>query len=349
MKKVILLWLIISCVNFSFAQNKTKSTVLVKKVAGRYLTIYLPPNYSVAAKYKTVYFLDGNAIFNIKPDFEKLLNNLIKSKTITPIVLVGIHSTLSRTSDLVPYFDKKIIDYSGQYRPNAKLFSKFIQNEVIPYIDENFAVSKSNKDKALFGFSYGGLFTLWEISNNQNSWGMIASNSPSFWVKEYQIYKDIENFELKTNKIWFDIGTGEWNVIFPLIKILNKKGLKQGEDFFYYEVPKARHLYGDLLNRIKNPLIVFAGNQNYNPKKCKINVEFIKSYNTTKVYKRINPILILENGVKHSLSTSAKYEMLTKKDGIIYSDGSFEFLRQKPFKVKISFKNFEKIIKIPPQ
>jgi enterochelin esterase-like enzyme len=268
-----------------------KSKVIIERIGDRFVSIYLPPGYNDSQNYKVVYMLDGNAIFGIKPDLEKLLNRLIAKNKIDPIVLVGVHSTLNRTSDLVPYFDQEIIDYGGPYRPNAALFSKELHDVIMPQIESKYAVSSNAMDKALFGFSHGALFSLWEVSGNQKTWGMVASMSPSYWVKDYQIYKDIKEKGLTTSKIWYDVGTGEWHVIYQLIGILNEQGLEYGREHFYYEDKDAEHLYGHMLERLPYPLMIFAGGNDYTPVGMKIIPEYIPSRRTTKIYQLKKPAL----------------------------------------------------------
>lgn len=343
MKNVFFIF-ILGLFNALIYSQSNKSNVVLNNVDGRYISIYTPPNYNNKQLYKTVYVLDGNAVFKNELNFEKLLNKLIRNNKIEPIVVVGIHSSINRRSDFTPYYDSEMIDYSGGYKTNAVLFSKFIHTSLIPFIESNYSVSKKDHNRALFGFSLGGLFSLWEVTGNQKRWGMIASNSPSFWVKDYQIYKDISKNTIKTSKIWFDIGTGEWINVYSLIQVLERKKLKHGEDFYYYEIPNAKHTYEDLIRRIHNPLIVFAGSQYFDPIKLEVIVEFIPSVRQKRVIKRINPIIELKNGVKYSLSTSAKYKLLNDNDGIVYDDGRFEFYSKKPLKVRVQYKEFDKIV-----
>jgi enterochelin esterase-like enzyme len=332
-----------------FSNDLTRSKVVTEKAGNRYLSIYFPPGFSPDESLKVVYMLDGNALFGIKPDLEKLLNRLIQKKRISPIVLVGVHSTFQRTSDLVPYYDKDIVDYGGPYRPNASLFSKELHEVIIPHMEKKYGVSKSSDDRALYGFSHGGLFTLWEASGNGKSWGMIGSMSPSFWVKDYQVLKDVTENGVATKKVWFDVGTGEWQIIYNLIDLLSEKGLVYGRDQFYYEDPGAEHLYRHMLERLVNPLIAFCGSQDYEPIDLELLSEFIPSRRSSRVFKRINPMVELANGMKFSAATEAQYTLLNEDAGTVKPDGHFEFNGNASLKIRVNYQGLERTISVAPE
>ena len=106
-----------------------KSKIVKETVKGRKLSIYLPPGYSKDREYKVIYFHDGQFLFTEEWELQPLLDKLIKAKKIDPILLVGIHSTADRSSDLVPYQDNWIVRNWGKYTPRASSFSTFIKEE----------------------------------------------------------------------------------------------------------------------------------------------------------------------------------------------------------------------------
>jgi hypothetical protein len=146
--------------------------------------------------------------------------------------------------------------------------------------------------------------------------------------------------------IWFDIGTGEWNYNVPAIPVLEEIGYEYGKNLFYYEQPDATHESKYWKERIKYPLILFAGENNEAISNIEVKLEVIKGVNSKKYYLRLNPILTRENGVKFSLCTSAEYSLLNEGVAKINDDGSFEFLKEEDFEVKISYRDWQKIEKI---
>lgn len=320
----------------------TPSTIVNEQVEGRNLTIYIPPNYDSTKKYKTVYFLDGQSIWGTTWDLENKLNSLIEQNKIEPVIVVGIHNTSSRTSDMLPYLDS----WAGTYEPNAEEFHVFTQDFIVPYVENNFASSRRKEDKAFFGYSYSGLHTMW-TSITYDKWGMVASISPSFWVDNYHVFYDIQDSQIGNTKFWFDIGTAEWNYYVPVINLLSNKGVEYGKDAFYLEVPEGRHHGADWAKRIHNPLIVFAGiSDDYSLVDWRIEVEFILSQSGTHYYKRINPIVTTANGIEYSASSKGSYELLNTEAGEVLEDGRFSFSGEEALVVKVSYKEFEETITI---
>ena len=326
--------------------NTLPSKLVEDEVKGQKLTIYLPANYNKDHSYKVVYFLDSQAIWTPEWNLKKRLDDLITSGSIEPIVVVGIETKSNRNSILLPYYDLYVTNNWGGYTPNALAFSNRIHNSVIPYVERKYSVSKSTVDKAYFGFSFGGLHTFWDSIHSPNKWGMVSSLSPSFWIDNYRVFKELENSEISDTKYWMDIGTGEWDYILPAVDILTKKGVKYGEKLFYLEVPNAKHQSQYWSERIFMPLIIFAGNQEYQAVNWDVKVEFISSSSGDKYYKRINPIVTAKNGIKYSVGMLTKYEVLNPDAGKVFKDGSFQFLNNKKLNVKLTYKQFKETVSI---
>ena len=153
------------------------------------IDIYEPPGYSYENKYPIIYFNDGESIFSSAFGLQNILDSLIKSSIINPVVVVGIHASNNRTSKYVPYMDPWITSRWGPYLPNARTYSTKILELIIPYVESRY-LSSGKSDRALFGFSFGGLHALWAGLHFNSEYSFIGSLSPSLWVNDYRIIKE---------------------------------------------------------------------------------------------------------------------------------------------------------------
>lgn len=330
------------CIIFiGFAQNV--SIIENYNVEGFDLSIYIPKDYNANNIHKVIYVNDGQWLF--KPtglQLKKKLDSLIDQKVIPPVIVVGIHSNANRTAIYVPY---KIND-APYFESKATTYAKTLTKKIIPFVEEKYSTLKSKGGRAIFGFSFGGLNATWLSINYPDYFSFSAGFSPSFWVANHQIIKDVAHSK-STTTFWFDIGTAEWNYYVPFIEKAKQQGGVYGTSIFYYEVPGGAHTLEDWKKRITYPVILFASEKKGHIQNWKVAVEVIKSQSRQGIfYQRINPILILDNGVRYSLADQATFEVLNKEDGKVLSDGRFQFLTQQNLKIKISYKHLQKIITV---
>lgn len=311
-------------------------------VDGRSLQVYLPPGYRTSdERYPVVYIHDGQ-LWQI----DAVLNDLIATEKFAEIILVRIFSSNQRTSDYLPYQDNYVRQDWGPYTPNAKIFSDFVVQKIIPYIDGKYRTINDRKSRAVMGASFGGLLALWMGYNYSDYFSMVGAMSPSFWVADMQIFKDVAAQPRKDLKIWFDLGTLEWNYYIPLSDILAQKGYAYGSDFLYYEVFNGRHVPQDWIARIAYPLIFFQGKAPTAIVEMTVEVEVIKSVTRPVYFLRLNPVLEMDNGLKYSLAQFAQYELLNPDDGVVNYDGSFRFNSNKDLRVNVKYQHLTKLVTI---
>ena len=87
-------------------------------------------------------------------DFAEIIDPLFSAETIEPLMSVGIHCSAER-----------IQEYGTVYRSDymirgarAGLYCKFVFDELLPYLEEEFDVTF--KERTFAGFSLGGLSAL---------------------------------------------------------------------------------------------------------------------------------------------------------------------------------------------
>jgi enterochelin esterase-like enzyme len=334
-----LLLSILSC--FELEINCQVYKIENKDIADIRLSIYLPSGYDTIKRCKILYFNDGQTVFGkYGLNVDGTAEELIKNKLIDPIIIVGIHSDRNRTSNYVPYFDEGAKEDFGDYTPNAEAFTQKIIKEVIPFIEKNY---NTNSVRGIAGYSFGGLHATWATLNHPDIFTFSGSLSPSYWVRDFEIYKEASKATAE-QKYYFDIGTGEWNYYVPML--LHSK-LSQLKNIFYYEDNGGNHdLNSWKGQRIKNILLLFAGNTDTTYYKWETKLEIIKSKYTGKFYPRINPVITYSNGLTCSLSYAAIFTLLNAEDGVVNKDGSFRFINPKDLKVKIIYRSEEKLLTI---
>ena len=146
-------------VNALFSQNKYLTQIgkvdsIYSKILKeqRKFWVQLPENFNKNKKYPVTYVLDGETHLQTV----SLVHNYYSGGFIPEMILIGISNKQHRTRDLTI---SKIKTRQGsayiQENGGADNFTKFLQSELIPYIEEKFPVTNY---RTLIGHSYGGSF-----------------------------------------------------------------------------------------------------------------------------------------------------------------------------------------------
>jgi enterochelin esterase-like enzyme len=310
------------------------------------VTVYIPAGYDTIHTYPTIYFNDGETIF--APGYGWMLNNkldeLIDKKIIEPVIIVAIDSKSNRLSWYNPYDDDWIKKNWGSYTPQAKEYTWLISEIIIPFIEKKYSVKKQASARGIIGYSMGGLHATWAGLTHASVFGFSAALSPSYWVADNAILNEI-NTRQQGGRFWFDLGTAEWQYYIPVYKKLQQAGYKAGIDCFYYEVKDAGHNATDWIQRIHYPLIAFAGiNKGLSPQKMEVEFECIPSLAVAgKIFRRVNAVITLENGIKYSLSNTASYTLL-EGDIKLHDDGTIIAGTKTKAEIEVTYGMFNKRI-----
>jgi len=148
--------------------------------------IQIPSSYNSSKnqKYPVVFILDGEIFLPTVNDVQNYY-----SGGFTPeMVLVGIANDKNRIRDLttstitfrygMPFNEK-----NGE----ADNFRKFIQNELIPFIESKYPVTNY---RTLIGHSYGGLFTISTLINQPNLFNNYLAIDPSMDWDNQKLLKE---------------------------------------------------------------------------------------------------------------------------------------------------------------
>jgi predicted alpha/beta superfamily hydrolase len=161
----------------------------------RHVWVYVPENIGNGAvygksTYPVLYLLDGDAHFLSVVGMIHQLST-INGNTISPeMIVVGIVNT-DRTRDLTPTHvasvdgDTTFSKTSG----GAEQFTKYIQDELIPYIDQHYPTTPH---RTLVGHSLGGLFAVNTLLYHPDLFANYLAIDPSLWWDNQRLLKEAE-------------------------------------------------------------------------------------------------------------------------------------------------------------
>jgi enterochelin esterase-like enzyme len=194
--------------------------------------------------------------------FRNMLDELHSSGRIDPVFCAAIHCGEDRKNE---YGMVSAADFKGR-GSKAPLYEKFIFEELLPYIEQNF--SDRFPKKAFAGFSLGALSALDLVWNHPETFTTAAVFSGSLWwrskdktEKNYNEWTDRLMHNLVKNDVFkpgmrffFECGeldeTEDRNrngVIdsiddtLDLMRLLVNKGYSEGRDIRYLQLPDGKH------------------------------------------------------------------------------------------------------------
>ena len=222
---------------------------------------YIPAAFSPLTGTNLLLINDGQDL--VKMAFEEILDDCSNAGKIAPLFCVGIHCSADRKNE---YGTATILDYKGR-GAKAFLYTRFILQELIPFIKKNYAIA-SFKEKAFAGFSLGGLSALDIVWNYPHEFTKVGVFSGSFWWRDKD--QDDKDFDENKNRImqrqikegnyaswlkfFFQVGTKDETAdrnnngvidaiddTLILIDELEKKGYDKKSAIHYLELEDGRH------------------------------------------------------------------------------------------------------------
>ncbi len=180
----------------------------------RLLRVWLPPDYDGwgDTRYPVLYLNDGQNLFGPATAFAgvdwqvgETATRLIAEEKIRPLIIVGIDNTKNRASEYIPYKSKdpKVLNAKGDCYPD------FLQREVMPLIEERYAVLRGSANTGLGGSSLGGLITLYTQLAAPGVFGRLLIESPSLFVANGKILKQSARLRNWPQRIYLGVGTHE--------------------------------------------------------------------------------------------------------------------------------------------
>lgn len=165
------------------------------------LYIKLPEGYTKSndKNYPVIYFTDADTHIELLSGTEFLLEE---------VILVGISDQKDLNKDLEGH-SSRARDYSISKSSNPERQAKyqfgqasnhltFIRNDVIKFIESNYRTDPSNR--TYFGFSLGGLFGVYALMTQPDTFKNYILGSPSLW-RDIPLLFSLENAALKTKAL----------------------------------------------------------------------------------------------------------------------------------------------------
>ena len=179
---ILLILTIASCQKEEFNAGFSKSFSIESTASeAKYkIKVALPKNYSPETQsYATIYVLDGEENFDFVTENCKKIS---KDLSATNVVVVSIGYGNNRTVDYTP---SKAKEGDG----GAEKFMQFIEHELIPKIESEYAVDKLSGSRTILGHSFGGLLGAYAFTNHNTVFGNYILLSPSLWYDNEIILK----------------------------------------------------------------------------------------------------------------------------------------------------------------
>ena len=235
----------------------------IDRLKSRNVHIWLPPNYeeSPNARYPVLYILDGQNVFDPKTaafgrdwGLDEMVDSLIRTNQIEPIIMVAINNSADRSEEY-------------GYGEIAKSYQNWMSKTLKPYIDENYRTRKDAKNTAIMGASMGGLFAFEMAWDYPGIYGRAAAMSPAFHIDNIDYVKEVARGGiLRSIDIYIDNGTLDLEAkLQPGIDEMLLELKKQNYPFTFFKDEGATHNEIAWGKRAWRPLLQFFKKQEEQP------------------------------------------------------------------------------------
>jgi predicted alpha/beta superfamily hydrolase len=157
-------------VTYKGSFDSLQSRILHQK---RYVQVYTPPSYKPGSsqKYDVLYVLDGG---NWNTSLITQIQRFIEAQGQMPPTIIVSVMGIDRNIELTPtHLDSWQAPTGG-----ADNFLGFLKDELIPYINTNYP---SDGDNTLWGHSLGGMFVVYALLKEPNTFKSYIAVDPSLW------------------------------------------------------------------------------------------------------------------------------------------------------------------------
>lgn len=183
-----------------YSMENTRSELMHSPDNGDYRILTSWPDAPAPASgWPIIYLLDGNSYFATATSM--LRAQSCQRCALQPGVIVAIDydGPSRRDRDYRPAVEQLTLESNplgGTYPPGtpgeADQFLDFIQRELKPHVERNLPIDRQRQ--ALFGHSYGGLFTLHTLFTRPDAFQRYAAASPSVWWNDRYILREADAF-----------------------------------------------------------------------------------------------------------------------------------------------------------
>src|SRR4030095_17014016 len=233
-------------------------------IKDRDLIVWLPPGYEAdtSRRYPVIYMHDGQNVvdpatsaFGVDWSIDETADDLIKKKSIEPVIVVGIYNTSDRMKEYTPG-DK------------GTAYMEFIVKTVKPLIDSTYRTRPDRKNTIVGGSSAGGIISFMLVWEHPDIFSKAICMSPAFKTPTsmgagWDYAKVVATATGKKKNVFFYIdngGVGLESQLQPgvdeMITALKSTGYQEGKDFSVVIDPTAKHSEADWAKRFPNALML---------------------------------------------------------------------------------------------
>lgn len=189
------------------------------------------------------------------------VESILGDNHILPFLTVGIHCNHER---ILEYGTAAQADYKNR-GTKAGLYTLFVMNELIPYLEHHYSLKRDPEARVLAGFSLGGLSAFDIVWHHANVFSKVGVFSGALWWRQREegytdehdriIHKLVRAGLYKAGlKFWFEAGTNDEkddrnnngiidaiDDTLDLMKELHQKGYNANADTHYHQVEGGEH------------------------------------------------------------------------------------------------------------
>lgn len=180
----------------------------------RPIYVWLPPDYdSSEDTYPVLYMHDGQnlfdgtkAAFGVEWNVDETAQILIQSKSMAPLIIVGIGNTKDRMDEYTLTKDRRL-NRGGR----GKELIAFVTEELKPFVDKTYRTRSERDATWIGGSSLGGLISLYACMERPDVFGGCFAWSPSLGWDEERLLIELQQESKWPEEVWvwFSMGTME--------------------------------------------------------------------------------------------------------------------------------------------
>ncbi|WP_158538711.1 alpha/beta hydrolase-fold protein [Chitinophaga skermanii] len=239
--KIYLFVLFCCCTSTLFAQSLTIPSKILQEQ--RHIWVHLPPGYNeqTSTCYPVIYVLDGNVHYKYVAEAVDYLASYDVNRMPRAIVVGIEHEDRGKDLNLQhAQLPNGTQDSAIRKDMGAPLFTQFLQQELVPYIDQHYRTAQY---RVLIGHSLAGLFALYTKLNAPQLFNYTILISPALGGINSQLTNEFDRFLQHTNtpgKYFISIGDEDTIQVKRIVHILtiHNKSLVQ---FVYKKYDDENH------------------------------------------------------------------------------------------------------------
>jgi len=204
----------------------------------REMYVYTPPGYDANASgnYPVLYILHGGGEdergWATQGKTDLIMDNLIAENKAKPMIVVMMDGNMG-TGGIANFGEQSL-----------RMFENELKQAVIPFVENNFRVTKEASGRALAGLSMGGLQTLHAGVRNTDLFSYLGVFSSGWWANQPNLSQPQYDFMKKNaasinrnvKSFWIAMG-GKEDIAHDNCKIMMQKFDEMGIKYAYSEYP----------------------------------------------------------------------------------------------------------------